>query len=118
MEQEKYEEALQHFYQLDLTKEDNLKAWRGIAWCSFALGKLEQARKYCDKALAIKPNGNDWLNAGHIAWCQGDFKRALQCYRQANSLTDDFRGLYLTDIEMMESKGFSKTELQLMLDII
>ena len=118
MEQEKYEEALQHFYQLDLTKEDNLKAWRGIAWCSFALGKLEQARKYCDKALAIKPNGNDWLNAGHIAWCQGDFKRALLCYRQANSLSDDFRGLYLTDLEMMVNKGFSKTELQLMLEII
>ena len=118
MENNQHERALQYFYKLDLTEDNNVKAWRGIAWCCFILDKMDQAQKYCEKLLAMDPDANDWLNAGHVAWCKGDFKRALNCYREANKLNEEFRDLYLNDIQIMEDKGINRTELDLMLELL
>ena len=118
MRNDQFEEALKYFYKLDLSEEQNEKAWRGISWCSFALGKTEQAQKYNDMLISSNPNANDWLNAGHFAWYNGNLQRALQCYKQANKLTDDFRVMYSNDLPMMKSKGFNDTELNLMLELV
>ena len=66
-ELERYEEALQSFFKLDLMENDCIKAWRAIGWCSFVSGKFEQAMRYYDKVLALKPIATDYLNAGHVA---------------------------------------------------
>lgn len=119
MEQSKYHEALQCFFKMDLAEDNNVKAWRGIAWCNFMLNKLERAQSYYDKLLSLQPNNNDWLNAGHVAWCGGRLSLAIEYYRKAAG--DDFqqfRCLYLKDQELMQRKGISQTDYLLMLDLI
>ena len=119
MEQSKYHEALQCFFKMDLAEDNNVKAWRGIAWCNFMLNKLERAQSYYDKLLSLQPNNNDWLNAGHVAWCGGRLSLAIEYYRKAAG--DDFqqfRSLYLKDQELMQRKGISQTDYLLMLDLI
>lgn len=114
-----YEEALQCFYKMDLAEEDNIKAWRGIAWCSFQGGKLDKALQYYGKIIAMQPTDNDWLNAGHVAWCNGQLPQAVDYYRKAAG--DDFqafRSLYLKDSKLMQEKGISQTDFLLMLDLL
>ena len=60
-----------------------MKAWRGIGWCSFVSGKHEQAMKYYDKLLAVKPLATDYLNAGHVAWVLGNIEKAVGLYGKA-----------------------------------
>ena len=51
---EKYEEALNAFFKVEYLSNDNEKVWRPIAWCAFAIGKLEQAEKYATKTAEEK----------------------------------------------------------------
>ena len=73
-EQERYEEALQCFFKLDFMENDCIKAWRAIGWCSFVSGKFEQAMRYYNKILALKPLSTDYLNAGHEALLLGNME--------------------------------------------
>ena len=113
----KYEEALQLLFKLDLAEDNNVKAWRGITWCYFALDKLEMAQKYSDRLIALTPDANDWLNAGHIAWCQGNVPQAIQCYRNASKLSEDIRKAFFRDKHLLTGKGFNETDLSLMAEL-
>lgn len=120
-EVQQFEKALQCFYQIDLAEENSIKAWRGIAWCSFMSDKNEQAQKYYEKIINSNPNEEDWLNAGHVAWCQGNLSQALGHYRMASSLSSSyglFRKTLLADQKTLESKGISSTDFLLMLELI
>ena len=116
-----YDEALQCFYKMDLAEEDNIKAWRGIVWCCFRSGKLEKAQQYCTKIINLQPDANDWLNAGHVAWCLGNLPQAVEYYQQgAKAATSPlaFRKLLLQDAQLLQQKGISKTDFFLMLELI
>ena len=84
-ELERYDEALQYFFRLDLMENDrDVKAWRAIAWCSFACGKQEQAARYYGKVLdSGSPLATDYLNAGHVAWAGGNMAQAAGLYNRA-----------------------------------
>lgn len=119
MEQNNFHEALQCFYKMDLVEDNNVKAWRGIAWCNFMLDKLEQAEQYYNKLICLQPNSNDWLNAGHVAWCNGNIKSAIERYQKAAGHDFPlFRTLYLKDRDLMQQKGISNTDYLLMLDLL
>ena len=52
VEQKDYEEALKYYFKVDYLDPEGGKAWRPIAWCSFLVGKKEQAvYRYEDRAL-------------------------------------------------------------------
>ena len=121
MGRENYDEALKCFYQMDLAQDDNVKAWRGIAWCSFKNGNLKQAQKYYERIIGNNPTSNDWLNAGHVAWCKGNLQQAIERYRESLRLAaspKDFRTSFIADKELLEEKGISPTDFILILDLI
>ena len=116
-----FDEALQCFYKMDLAEEENVNAWRGIAWCNFQTGKLDRAELYYGKIIALQPTDNDWLNAGHVAWCQGNLPQAVDYYRQGAQAAQSpltFRQLLLKDRDLLKNKGISDTDLLLMLEVI
>lgn len=85
---EKYEDALKHYYKVDFITEGSLKTWRPIAWCSLMLGKLEQAQTYYDKILSNKPKSNDYLNIGHMYLVKNNIKEAYKYYKKSIELNN------------------------------
>ncbi|KAA6341568.1 hypothetical protein EZS27_010638 [termite gut metagenome] len=118
---ERYDEALNYFYKLDLLDSDCLKAWRAIGWCSFAVGKHEQAEKYYHKVLEKEPLMFDYLNAGHIAWGLKQTERAIKLYTQAVLLCEDkkmFWELFDKDKPVLVKQGIDENDIPLMMDLI
>ena len=121
VELEEYAEALQYFFKMDFLDNHSLKAWRGIAWCSFMTEKYEQAERYCMKLTQDKQvSASDWLNAGHVAWAQGQLKTAAERYGKAISLCENktqFLELFDKDRDTLVRHGIRKEDIPLMLDI-
>ena len=81
MQLKRYDEAAKIFYELEYKEKNVLQAQRAIAWCNFKLGRLEQAEKYYNKILKDrKSSWEDYLNAGHTAWCLNKIKDAINYY--------------------------------------
>ena len=83
MQLNRFEEAAKRFYQLEYNGEKVIPSWRAIAWCNFKMNRYEQAEKYYRKLLDHeKATWEDFLNAGHTAWCAGNIREAVGLYRQ------------------------------------
>ncbi len=83
MQLDRYEEAARRFYELAYKEERVVPSWRAIAWCNFKMGHLEQADKYYRKILQQdKVTWEDYLNAGHTAWCLKQTEEAIARYRE------------------------------------
>ena len=120
-ESEKCDEALQYFFKLDLMENNCIKAWRAIAWCSFVGGKQEQAVKYYDKVLALKPAAADYLNAGHVAWKSGNMEKAAKLYAKAATecgSRETFLEMFGKDRNLLLRQGIAEKDIPLMLDMI
>ena len=119
VEMKQYEEALQCFFKLDFLEENSIKAWRGIGWCSFILKKTEQAGKYYQKVLEVKPTSVDYMNAGHIAWVAGDIEKAISFYQKSSGVNREaFLELFRKDEEYLREQGIKKDDVSLMLDLL
>ena len=117
----KFEEALNYFFKLDYMENNSLKAWRGVAWCSFIIDKYEQALKYYHKIIEQKPQGIDYLNAGHVAWCAQNIKEAATFYEKAAALfesKDIFVDMFYKDKEYLTAKGIDEDDISLMIDLL
>lgn len=118
-EQERYEEALQCFFKLDFMENDCIKAWRAIGWCSFVSGKFEQAMRYYNKILALKPLSTDYLNAGHAALLLGNMEKAAELYGKATSESgnrETFLEMFDKDKEMLIKLGIDEKDIPLIRD--
>ena len=128
MTQEKYEEALKLFYQMEYEGRNAETAMRAIAWCSFKLNRLENARKQYAKILGTPKTAKweDYLNAGHTEWCLGNWAGAVESYRtyiplyQKSHPDDHSAGIAPYDADRAEllSHGINEQDFQLMRDII
>ena len=83
MDKEEFEEALKYYFKVEYKAPENHKIHRPIAWCSFVLGKFDQAEKYFLKVIEKEGNKNDYMNLGHVLWCQGKRKGAIENYRKS-----------------------------------
>ena len=118
-EQERYEEALQCFFKLDFMENDCIKAWRAIGWGSFVSGKIEQAMRYYNKILALKPLSTDYLNAGHAALLLGNMEKAAELYGKATSESgnrETFLEMFDKDKEMLIKLGVDENDIPLIRD--
>ncbi len=120
---ERYDEALQYFFKLHFLDDNNAKALRAIGWSSFLSGKYEQAMKYYDQLMEknTKPTADDYFNAGHVAWKQGDALRAIAFYSKAARLCEDrtaFVEMFLQDEELLRQHGFEETDIRLIIDMV
>ena len=119
---ERYDEALQYFFRLDLMKDDkNLKIWRAIGWCSLLCGRWGQAAKYYARIPEKERTADDWLNAGHVAWVSGDVTSATDYYRQSAALYGNhaaFREAFEKDSSTLVFLGIPSDEIPLMEDLV
>lgn len=117
----RFDEALQYFFKLDFIEPENLRTWRAIAWCSFMLKKPEQAKKYLDKIIEKNGVAPDYLNAGHVAWCLGDMKKAMEFYTKSCELSGSkalFLDVFNKDKQYLIENGINEYDIGLMYDLI
>jgi len=117
-----FENALKYYFKVEFLAPDNIKIQRPIAWCSFMLEKLDTAKKYFEKILDKEGNQNDLLNLGHIEWCQGNKKKAIERYQQSiqksGSDFDWFACEFMADSEILVKHGIDPVNIPLMRDYL
>jgi len=118
----KYKEALAVYFKLDALEDEDAKVWRAIAWCSFVSGNISQAEYYANKLIENSGTAHDYLNAGHIAWCQRKLAKAIDFYKESLSLQDNNRELFieslLDDKSYLIANGIDADEIPLMIDAL
>jgi tetratricopeptide (TPR) repeat protein len=117
-----YEEALKYYFRIEYSDPGNLKILRPIAFCYFALGEFEDSEKYYDRLAAIKLNGHDLINRGHLALCRGNKREAINFYRQSiqsGELTkDQFLEIFAEDSDILLLLGVKKDDLPIITDYL
>jgi len=120
MEMNLFEDALKSYYKVEYLSPGNKKIWRPIGWCSFLVGKVEQAEKYYEKLISDAPNKYDLLNMGHVQWCLGNRKTALDYYKKsindADSSEKDFMEAFHEDLQHLIRQGVNPEDVPIMLD--
>ncbi|MDR0745497.1 MAG: tetratricopeptide repeat protein [Mediterranea sp.] len=121
VELKQFDEAIQYFFKLDFIDPDNTRTWRAIAWCSFMIRKNEQAMKFYDRIIGKDGVAPDYLNAGHVAWCLGDIKKAIERYTRSCELSGSktlFLDIFNKDKEYLMKNGINEYDIALMYDLI
>ncbi|MCX6236896.1 MAG: hypothetical protein NTY07_04935 [Bacteroidia bacterium] len=120
MEINLYEDALKSYYKVEYLSPGNKKIWRPIGWCSFLVGKVEQAEKYYEQLISDGPNKYDLLNMGHVQWCLGHRKAALDFYKKSIndpvSSEEDFIEAFNEDLHHLIKQGVDPDDVPIMLD--
>lgn len=100
----------------------NIKVLRPIAWCYFALGKLEESLKYYDRLSAENLNAHDQINKGHLAFCMGKKKEAATCYKlglESGKISiDDFMRIFNDDKALLIKNGVDPDDIPILLDYL
>lgn len=125
MQLKRYEEAVNKFYQLEYKGEKIMQSWRAIAWCNFMMKKYEQAEKYYQKIISHdKVKWEDYLNAGHTAWCTGKLKQAVTYYKtyikkyQPKNNNENKLKAFDDDCFELVNHGISKLDIALVRDML
>ncbi len=118
----KYNEALNIYFKLDAENGDNVKVWRAIIWCAFVSGNIQKADYYVNKILENEPTAQDYLNAGHVAWCMQQLPEVVDLYRKSCELQGNDWDLFMVkfneDIPYLISNGIDADEIPFMLDAL
>jgi len=120
MDRGEYEAALKYYFKVEYHQPDNHKVQRPIAWCSFVLGKFEQAEKYFRKVIEKEGNRNDFVNLGHVLWCTGNRKEAIENYHRslekAGRDFEWFSSVMEEDARYLRKHGIKTMDIPLMID--
>jgi tetratricopeptide (TPR) repeat protein len=115
-----YSEALKSYFKAEVLSKESPKTWRPIAWCSFMCKKYDQAGKYYEKILQFNPGIEDYLNAGHLEWCKGFPKKAVDLYkrgiRTTHTVLPDFLELFKKDVDELVEHGVNPDDISSVLD--
>jgi tetratricopeptide (TPR) repeat protein len=115
-----YEGALKYYFKVEYHQPDNHKVQRPIAWCSFVLGKFDQAEKYFRKVIEKEGNRNDYMNLGHVLWCTGNRKEAIENYRMSIEKGERdfewFSAVMEEDSRYLLKHGIKELDISLMVD--
>lgn len=121
---ERFEEAFKYLYKADYLAPDTSIALRALAWCSLLTAKYEQAERYYTKVLHNNPSSSDWLNAGHVAWLQGNISEAVKRYRKSITLQNDNQNneecanFLDADTKMLLRAGLTTEDIAIMNDAV
>ena len=120
LELERFDEALKTYFKVEYLMPENKKVWKPIGWCSLMAGKFEQAEKYFRKLIDHSPNKHDLMNMGHVQWCLGNRKAALDYYKQSIVKTEfterEFFEVFHEDLPYLIELGIDKDDVPIMLD--
>lgn len=110
-----YAEALKFYFKAEVLSDESPKTWRPIAWCSFMCRKYDQSGKYYEKILQFNPVIDDYLNAGHLEWCKGFPKKAVDLYkrgiRATHTVLPEFMELFKKDIDELIKHGVNPDDI-------
>jgi len=122
MEMGNYPEALNIYFKLDAENDGNIKVWRALTWCSFISHNMEKAKYYSIKTLTNNPNAHDYLNAGHIAWCERKINDTQAFYKKSielsNYKTEAFLKSFDEDKSHLIANGIEEDEIAIMMDML
>ena len=127
MKLNRFQEASQRFYKLELEEKRVVPSMRAIAWCALQQKKYDTAMRYYTKLFRIPgaPRWEDYLNGGHVAWITGDIPHALSLYHQyiKHYLTDDPKITdalepFDKDASLLAEAGKSSREIRLMREML
>ncbi|MDD4609671.1 MAG: tetratricopeptide repeat protein [Bacteroidaceae bacterium] len=117
-----FAEALPLYFKWEYLSNSTSKAWRAIAWCSFAIDKMDESLKYYLKIIQNgEGNAQDFLNIGHLYNIQHDLKSAILNYKKSKEKcqsTNEFVQLFQQDITLLEKKGIHPIESALTIDLV
>ena len=131
IEMKKFDQALEHLFHLDVINPDNPRFMVSIEICAIHLKKFDIALRY-NQAILENPDFMDkyleYLNAGHIHFIMGDWKKALNSYRQFKAEVGlinknakkpiDPDKEFLLNAEILKEMGISHADIHLMHDMI
>lgn len=122
IDKEQYDEALKFYFKVEYLKPDLVKVQRPLAWCSFLLGKTEQAIRYLNKIVEAEGQRSDFLNLGHCYWVEGDIQEAIINYKEAIKRSGSDKGWFSSAISAdafyLEKFGIEALDISLMADYI
>lgn len=117
-----FDKALKYYFKVEFLNPSNNKVMRPIAWCYFASGKFDDAEKYYSKLLANENNKYDLMNMGHIKWCKGNLKEAIEYYKKSIKQKDNnielFLGSLKNDEKYLLKFGVNKNDIPFMIDYL
>ncbi len=117
----RYEEAFGPLFKVDYLEPGKERIQRALAWCSLLADKPQQAERYYEKLLAARPSADDFFNAGHSAWVNGDIAKAIERYARFIQLkgTDVcLSELLEADLEVLAKYSLGHEDLSLMADAV
>lgn len=117
-----YEKALKYYFRVEYLDSGNIQIIRPIAWCYLAMGKQGDSEKYYNKLPADRLNAHDYINMGHLAFCKGKMKEAVELYRQSllkgQINRDDFLRIFNDDRPVLTINGVNNDDIPLLLDYL
>lgn len=118
----RYEEALKHFFRVEYESPGNVKVLRPIAWCYLVTGRFGEAERYFERLAETGLTPFDRINVGHLAFCQGELRKASEKYISALSggemTAEAFINIFNDDIPVLTSNGVSADDLPIVLDYV
>ncbi|HSW68111.1 MAG TPA: tetratricopeptide repeat protein, partial [Bacteroidales bacterium] len=117
-----YSDALNHFLRLEIEFPGDRTLNRPLAWCMFATGRLKEALQRYEILTDDEPNRFDYMNMGHVYWCLGRRKDAVECYRKSINKSSGKRIQFIVDFEedksLLIKHGIDPAEIHLIVDAI
>jgi tetratricopeptide (TPR) repeat protein len=127
----KYDQALEHLFHLELIDPGNPRYMGSIEICAIHLKRFDLALRYNHKILEdtdFEEKYLEHLNGGHIHFIMGDWKEALNCYRQfktgverinkTENMELDPNKEFLSSAKILQVMGISLSDIMLMRDMI
>ncbi len=122
MDMKEYDEALKYYYKVEYLTPDNHKIQRPIAWCSFLSGKIDAAKNYFQKVIEKEGNEYDYMNLGHVHWCEGNVSQAIKNYKKSLDACKNnfewFENEFMADKVHLMKYDIPSIDIDLMLDYI
>ncbi|MGM0613111.1 MAG: tetratricopeptide repeat protein [Bacteroidota bacterium] len=119
---EKYDEAMGYYFKAEELSPDNYHIWRPLSWCSLATGNFKQAEEYINRLMEKEATKYDYMNAGHIAFCQGQKEKASQLYIESiRARNNDFKAFleaFKDDKKHLINHGVNEDDIALVLDYV
>ena len=119
MSLQRYDEAQQLCYRLNYEYPDDVEVRRSLAWALTCNGKYEQADKIYSQLLDSDDyTHDDALNYGYCLWFDGQIDQAADLFRRYLKETETSADVILEERPLLQAKGITEPEIQMMLSIL
>lgn len=118
---EKWEESLNELYRVNYECPDDPEVLRRMSQCAFRMGDLEKSKSFLQSIPTINLSEEDYRLKGHIAFLRKNMEEALTFYKRTVRPNDEkrlWKSLILSDADILEGLGASRTDLILLLETL